>query len=284
MKPSESLEIISLPIQNMSDLEADYRSFLADARAKKLDLGKWLPTLGKAVRGIVPGELITILASTGVGKTAILQNIALACAPLETLLFELELPGTMTFERFVGMASRMNGAAVEHRYDHGEGVDWENDLRLKHIHVCSLSKLTTEKIEELIVKSEKKIGAKPALVMVDYMTLVAGKGNSRYERVSCIAEELKVIAKSTNTIMLVASQVHRREDNGEVEVSLFDAKESGSIENSSGLVLGAWRESSSLMKIKILKNSKGKPGLVIPCDVIGETLQIQEMHRGDDKR
>ncbi len=50
-----------------------------------------------------PGELVLILADTGVGKSALCQTMARAAHPLPTLFFELELPLDMMFARFVQM-------------------------------------------------------------------------------------------------------------------------------------------------------------------------------------
>jgi hypothetical protein len=44
------------------------------------------------------------------------------------------------------------------------------------------------------------------------------------------------------------------------EVSLCDAKESGSFENSCSVVLGMWKTSKTDMKCRVLKNTKGLAG------------------------
>lgn len=266
---------VLVPVQSMAELEAEYREFIKDCKTCLLDLGKWIPQLNGHVRGLVPGELVSILADTGVGKTAFLQNLAISASPIPTLLFELELPGTLTFERFVSMSTQTNSRNVFSQYSAGQSVDWKTDGALDHISVCSKSRLTPEQIEKIIIQTELKTGTRPRLVLLDYVGLVQGSGKTRYERVSNVAEELKVVAKSTKTIIVMASQVSRG-DNGGPEISLNDGKDSGSIENSSGLVLGIWRDDrdAKLLKVKILKNTKGRPGLIVTCDFDGETMKI----------
>jgi len=268
---------INIPVRSMGELEHSYREFLKVAETTSLNLGGWLPSLGKNVRSLVPGELVTVMADTGVGKTAILQNIAIHARPLKVLLFELELPGTLCFERFLQIDSQRPGNRIQSTYANGGQEDWETHGRINHIYTCSLSKLSVEDIEKLIIKSELKIGERPAVVMIDYIGLVAGKGGSRYERMSNVAEEMKVLAKSTNTIIILSSQIHRKAEDAGKAVSLHDAKDSGSIENSSGLVLGCWKESHAQLNIKVLKNTKGKAGFTIPCRFDGESLSITEM-------
>lgn len=265
---------VDLPIFSFDELKGKYREYLKTSEGRSLDLGCWLPSFRKYARALVPGEVVTILAETGVGKTAALSNLAHSIN-LPTLFFEMELPESLMCERFIGMDSKMNGSSVEKTFKQGGDITSKN---LSHIFVCPLSKLDPELIEELIVKAELRMGQKPAVVMIDYMGLIADKGSSRYEKMSMIAEKIKIIAKNTNTIIVCASQVRRKSEKEATDVHLNDGKDSGSIENSSGLVLGMWRDTNDAEKmfVRILKNTKGKSGATIPCYFYGETLTISE--------
>lgn len=263
-------------IKSMSEMQVEYREYLKNYDICNFDMGKWLPSMRKYCRPLVAGEFCVILADTGAGKTAVLQNIAMKATPLNVLFFEIELPGSLMFERFISLQEKRSGADVENDYRFGAGYEIKKDLA--HIHVCTKSQLDVHQIEKLIDQSSKKIGARPSMVMLDYIGLVGGKGNSRYERMSYIAEQLKIIAKATNTIIISACQIHRKSDDGTGEIYLHDAKDSGSIENSSGMVLGVWRDGDSgeYLKVKICKNTKGKPGAVLTVNFNGENLKIYE--------
>jgi replicative DNA helicase len=265
-------------IQSMEELEQEYIEFVKMSKIRKLDFAKWIPTLGQNMRKLVPGEMATILADTGVGKTSLLHNIALHCAPLKTLLFEIELPGTLTFERFAALQTQLPSRIVEEYYENNKRVEWKRSA-LSHIFTCSRSKIHIEDIERIIKGAHEKMGDSPALVLIDYIGLIGGKGTSRYEKMSYVAEEIKKIAKATKTIIIVASQVHRKKEDAGKEITLHDAKDSGSIENSSGVVLGAWREGErgEVMKIKILKQTKGRGGFEACCEFHGETSTIREI-------
>jgi replicative DNA helicase len=126
-------------------------------------------------------------------------------------------------------------------------------------------------IEEYINRSELKIGKRPSVVMIDYIGLIQGGGNKRYERMSTIAEEVKVLAKSTNTVVFLASQKRRTEEQG---VGLHDAKDSGSVENSSALVLGLSRPSKDMMQVKVLKQTRGTSGHTAHIPFDGERMQF----------
>ena len=276
------LKGLSLPIYTVSELEADYKRFVSQMEQNSLSLGKWLPTLRK-IRPLVPGELVFIIGDTGTGKTGLLQNIAKAALPLPTLMFELELPKELMFERFASQASGFTCDLVEEAYrTRGEENTLVDvlDKSLKNLFVCSESRLTVQQIESIIMRSELKIGERPKVVLVDYIQLVGGKGENRREKISDIAEDLKVMAKATRTIVIVTSQTSRPEkkNQDEYQPSLHSAKESGSIESSCGLLLGAWRDSEdgSLLHVKVLKSTKGGAGIQIPCNFDGARMRITE--------
>jgi 5S rRNA maturation endonuclease (ribonuclease M5) len=277
---------IELPILSMEELEREYENHLRLAKTRVLNLSNWLPSLGRKCRGLVPGEVVSILAATGVGKTALLQNLAMHSRPLLTLLFEMELPGSLTFERFCAMSLEVQCQQVENTYSSGTKHDWRKAGNINHIWTCTRSKLTPDIIETLINKAELKMGARPALVLIDYIQLIGGKGMKRYELVSDAAEDLKRIAKTTETIIVIASQIKRKEGDKDIEVTLHDAKESGAIENSSGLVLGVWRPQPDTLFMKILKNTKGfsqRSGEHIACNFDGPTMTITEKSPIDDE-
>lgn len=261
-----------MPIYSMVELEERYKEFVNKIDKVTLNFD-WLPTLKNNVRGLVPGEVMAILADTGAGKTALIQNIAYHARPLKCLLFEMELADQLIFERFSQIRYKISGDQVEQGYKNGMTLG--ADEKTSHIFTCPLSNQTVESIEKFIIQSELKIGERPQVVIVDYVGLVNAQGTSRYERLSKIAEDLKKLAKSSGTIIIIASQVHRKDEDNK-EIYLHDAKDSGSIENSAGLVLGAWRETKENMMLKILKNTKGTSGLKISCNFNGELMTITE--------
>ncbi len=262
----------------MAELEEQYTEFVRQVESRTFNLSRFIPSLGQHVRRLIPGELAVVMSDTGVGKTAIQQCMARAASPLPTLFFELELPSELMFERFVQMENNETGESVEARYKLGSSGAWRDFKSLNHIMVCGESGLSTDQIESFIHRSELKGGMKPAVVFVDYIGLIrAVDARSRYEKLSETAEQMKVIAKRTKTIVIMGTQIARPDKSKEsLEPKLHDAKDSGSIENSAGLVLAAWRPDRGTMMLKILKNSKGNSNAVIECNFDGERMQITE--------
>jgi 5S rRNA maturation endonuclease (ribonuclease M5) len=271
---------INLPVKSMSELEVEFKQSIAKAATRSLDFTSWLPSLGQAVRPMVPGEMVTIIAATKVGKSCLAANLVYRASPLKTIYFQQELPGSLSFERFVAMGTNTPAREVYHKYKSGLGVDWRGG-GLEHVFFDHRTRLSMEEIEATILKSELKIGEPPALAVVDYVQLCGGNGE-RYARVSDAAEGFKQVCKRTNVVGIMLSQRGRAGvqgvDDSNVEVRLTDGKESGGIENSSGLVLGAWRDAEdlSLLNIRILANTKGFPGKLIKCNFDGERMVINE--------
>lgn len=266
---------IALPIFTLAELESSYKEHVRNLQARSLDLGKWLPSLGRKIRNLVPGELVAIIADTGVGKTAIMQNIAVKSAPLKTLMFELELPGELMFERFLAIRTGFAASEIEAGYREGDSIGTETLAKINHLYICTEARMSVKQLEDYINRAELKIGERPKVVVIDYAQLIEGTGKTRYERMSNVAEDLKIMAKATKTIVIFGSQIARKSDD-DLEIHLHEAKDSGAIENSSGLVLGAWRPAPDAINVKILKNTKGRAGDVIACTYEGSCLRITE--------
>ncbi len=274
-----------LPLLTISEMERSYIDMVRNVQTRSFDLGRFLPTLGANCRKLIPGDLVAVLAATGAGKTAILQAIARATQPLATVFFELELPTETVFERFVQMEIGCYGHDVENEYREYQKPIWKAYKGLTHILLCPESGLSVERIESIVERSELKSGVRPCVVLVDYVGLIRADGSrSRYEAVSHAAEQLKVIAKRTQTIVIMASQIGRPDKERKSKaVRLNDGKDSGSLENSAGLVIGAWREDKGTLCLKILKNTKGIAGLQITCDFDGARMQIKERPPAPDQ-
>jgi replicative DNA helicase len=259
-------------IYALQDEYAQYRKIIQDTGG--FDLAKWLPKFSNSVPPMFPGELVVIMADTGVGKTAILQNIAKAARGYgDVLLFELELPGTLCFERFAALSTGMTQISIAARYDEG-GKVLVGDV--DHVYVCDTPGLTLDQMYDVAAEA-KQASRKYDVVMIDYIGLIESTaGRSRYERMSDTAEKLKTFARSLDVVVVVATQIHRKGDDYVDQIGLHDAKDSGSIENVADLLLGAWRDLDEPSKIcmKILKNRKGHGGDVVEGKFSGNTMRI----------
>lgn len=272
----------TVPILSMREMQDEYVKSVTTNEG--YSFSRWLPSLGKAVRPLVPGDLVCFVGGTGCGKTCWLQNMAFWSFPLLVLLFEMELSTTLTFERFVAGAMRMTQQEVERNYREKGLVEWWENDQLSSIYTCPMAGLTVSKMEEITNRAELKMGQRPVLVMVDYAQLVTGTGRSKYEQMTSAMEDLKSLAKNTNTIVVVASQVQRPKDERNIEVGLYSGKESGQIENSCQLHIGGWRDKNrqDVLWLRVNKNTRGVPGLTFACNFDGARMLITERSIVDD--
>jgi len=266
-----------LLVKSMYDLEEEYEAFQTLRAERAIDLGDWLPWFRAHLQPIQPGELIVVVADTGHGKSAIAGNIAQSIRPEPALMFHLELPGTLVFERMAARVSDMGTWRIADAYKAGTSVQIR---AADHIYVCDKSRLSAARMQEIAQgEAIEKIGGTPSLIVVDYIGLMEpGKGRSRYEQVSRVAEDLKVLAKETSSVVLATTQIHRKDDFGDTEISLHDAKDSGSIEASADLLLGAWRKQAdpAKMHIRILKSRRGGAGKQEVFDFDGARMRITQ--------
>ena len=262
------------PASICPELDEQGRAMLRRSEKRCLHLGRWLPTLGNKCRPRFPGDLVTVLADTGVGKTAVLQNLAW-CARMPTLFFGMELSGAQMGERMLALSTNQGAPVVQRLQKEGAAFDYKST---EHIVLCPESGLTIDDMTHYIERADLKLGERPALVLIDYIGLVRGGTGSRYERLSQAAESIKVMAKETDTVVVVASQVHRPSDKDKVvDPGLHDAKDSGSIENSSQLVLGLSRPNNGDMTVRVLKDTTGGGvGTYVECNFHGATFRITE--------
>lgn len=261
-------------IKSMEDAEAEYTKFVQHLGNHTFQLGMWIPVLAD-MRPLVPGDLVTIIGSTSAGKTAVVSSIIISARPLPTIFFEFELPTPMLFERLTAARFKSKCIEIEEAYKSGLGAgrDVIKD-NFKNLFICTESNMTLEMIEEQIYYSELVIGEKPKVGVIDYLQLAKGKGPRR-ERFSDFIEGCRVMANKLQIILFVTSQIGRPGEEQE-EVTLFDAKETGSIENSSSLMLGIWRDTDdeTLLHGRVLKNTRGKPGRKFKMTIDGERMLI----------
>lgn len=235
-----------------------------DRREKGYGILYGIEKLDNAIQSARGGNMIVLAARPGMGKTAMAQTVAPNWAKnsnAPVLFVSLEMGVHELLDRWV-QASGVESVALEHGNE-VEAVETAlAALKEKNIWLLDNPFATTADIRAAAAKMKMVTGAVGGIV-VDYIQLVADRGDPEVTRITRISRALKAIAREFNCPMLVLSQLNRSsEQRRDRHPRLSDLRDSGAIEQDADLVIGLFREQLYLpdMHADILKNRAGPTG------------------------
>lgn len=293
MRPAQETDDGPPVFLRVSDM-ADAYLLRAGQPHHRIQLG--YQELDAHLRGIAPGEVCTIIARPGVGKTAFALNLIDRMATAEqlpTLMFSLEQQGTEILERLASMLTGWPGRELEER---ARDEDPELTARLRDVcerwsHVVFVERpCALEQIDRLLseARSSTLWPAPLRLVVVDYLGMIGqSRQSNAYEQVSRVARELKNFAKKHRAALVVLCQVDREGGSGGEPLTLKMARDSGVIEEAADYLLGLWRPElkDGLTKdqrnsvrgqfvIRVLKNRSGPAPKTVTLHFDSTSLRI----------
>lgn len=256
-------------------------------QVKTLDKNRFVTSfyyLDSLIRGVAPGEVMTIIAEPGGFKTAFLQNLLQRGAKrtgLYHLFFSLEMPLEKVFEREAQISSGHVGREVEKLYremgDEAEAVQaglYANGS--KGLLVCDKPGLDIDKIRRYIELAGTKFG-KVNAIGIDYLGLMAAPGKL-FERMEFICRGIKNLAKEMNVPIIMLCQINREgAKNNTHDILITDAKGGGDIEAGADIMLGFYHDAEKTLVCKILKNRNGANGMKLEVKINKEAFQFQDM-------
>ena len=203
-------------------------------------MGFGVQIVDQSIDGVSPGEVCIIAARPGHGKSTLalqwLDHQASLGAPTLMLSAEMSLYelGRRMIQRLVGGDEE---AWKENKKETIEKVEKYFNGRARPFVRCVTSIVDIEKAIREYTQAHAV-----QLVAVDYLQLISGEKEGRYEEVSEISRRIKAAARDYNVGILALCQVNREVDRRDtVQFNLSDMKESGSIEQDADLILaGNW--------------------------------------------
>lgn len=279
----------------------DERKIIAEENSKDANglqgVPMMIPTLNKITTGLLPGQLITVGARTGVGKSVFAINSAVAAceANKSVLFFSLEMGLSEIQDRII---ASMSGIPMN---DLKQGkVSEENKEILKE---------TSERVADmkLLIETEPKltvdaIRAKALrraqssqgldLIILDYLQLLTpvGNNNSRQEIVADFSRNMKLLAKQLGVPIISLVQLNREKSDGDENAipKLDQIRESGAIAQDSDLVILLHRDKSEDGEIPhtliiLAKHRNGEAGAIVRCHSNLECSLFREVVRAKDK-
>lgn len=193
--------------------------------------------------GFQKGQLIILGARPSVGKTTLGLNIANNVgveSGLPVAFISLEMPveqlNKRTLSQYTSVKSEIlfrNIVNEEHLEEISESID---DLIEAPVFICDKSNMTVRDIKTYCRQIKKESGL--SLVVIDYLGLISGEGETETIKIGRIANQLKQMARSLEVPVLCLCQLNRESSKGlDTTPRLHDLRQSGEIEQHADVVM-----------------------------------------------
>lgn len=255
-----------------------------------------------------PGDLIVVAARPGMGKSGMVTGIATHVAagdrnergvlrtdyegnplraPGTVAIFSLEMPKEQIAQRIACAEARVDlsklrtGHVTSEDWEHLTGAAaWLSALPIVIDDSAGRTLLDIRSACRRIARGGLRSGAPLRLVIVDYLQLMSGPGETREQEVANITRGLKRMAKELRVPVIALSQLNRgcEERGKDKRPILSDLRESGSIEQDSDAVLFLYRDeyyfpdttdARGLCEVHVAKQRNGPTGRVVLRFVAG---------------
>ena len=201
------------PRPGIADLKDATTGLMADLRSGTKGIPLGIPELDFATGGLRAGNYLIIGGWPAVGKTFLGLNIAswICKRDLPVLFISCEMSKGELTERLFGIEGGIHLTRLRNRRLAREESQALPEIK-KRLDTWKLRfdcrAHTVAAISSSIRRFTTEV-QKPALVIVDYVQLLSGPGDSRYDRFSTISTGLKRVAEQYEVPLLVLSQLRR---------------------------------------------------------------------------
>lgn len=241
---------------------------------KLLGLSTGFQDLDKLTKGLKHSNLIILAARPSMGKTQLALNIAehVAIHQQKTvLIFSMEMPEEELDERLICSLSKIDNEKIQ-----SGNLTKEEQLKITEtLPIFNSSKLYLDDSPGLTMsvlrakcrRIKNKHGL--SLVVVDYLSLMDGEGETETKKIGSISRGLKRLAKELKVPVLALSQLNRNVESRDNKRPLMsDLRQSGEIEQDADIVMFIYRHefyhndtpAKNVAEIIISKNRAGATG------------------------
>ena len=236
--------------------------------------------LALLIDGFRPGELTILAARPSMGKTDVMNNLALYAgwAGHLPILFSLEMSKRTLMDRLIattGNYSRLKLRNPKKYFSQQQTDNWLhvlNRVLKSNIHIDDRSSLTIAQIRSQARRIIRQHPHLSPIIIIDYLQIIQAENDQDYSAVaiSKISRGLKQIAKEFNCPIICLSQLNRNvESRGVKRPMMSDLRDSGSIEQDADIILLLYRESyykpdedhgPEKLELIVAKNRNGPTG------------------------
>lgn len=201
--------------------------------------------LDDLTNGLQPGQMITIAARPGVGKSTMGLDVLRSCSianGMPSAIFSLEMSKTEIVMRILSAEAKVKLADM--RSGRMSDDDWTRlarkmgDITEAPLFIDDSPNLTMMEIRAKARRLKQQHNLK--LIVIDYMQLMSSgkKAESRQQEVSELSRSIKLLAKELELPVIAISQLNRGpEQRVDKRPQVSDLRESGSIEQDCDMVI-----------------------------------------------
>ncbi|MDQ2187194.1 replicative DNA helicase [Alcaligenaceae bacterium A4P071] len=239
--------------------------------------------------GIRRGRSVTVGARPGMGKSAFAETIACHTSinGFSTLFLSLEMPEDEVTERAVANWGKVPTSALADPKSHMNESHWPGVTAAVQrateaaLFIDDTPALTLLDVVTKAPAVKRKRGLD--LLVIDYLQLMVGLEEKRYQQIETITKGLKGLAKSLNIAVIALSQFSRDiEKRTSPHPKMSDFRDGGSIEQDSDILIGLYREEADKPdtewkgcgELFVLKQRGGKIGKVM-LTYLGEYTRFE---------
>jgi replicative DNA helicase len=190
------------------------------------------------------GALVILGARPSMGKTALALNIATNVARDYGVLFLSQemMTGELLDRALASLGGISLGSIIRGDMD---DADWTNftaataKIKEMNLHFDDQPALTLLDVRSKARLIKRRHGLD--MLVVDYLQLMSGEGDSRNQQIEEISRGLKALAKELNIVVVALSQLSRNAAN-KSRPQLSDLRDSGAIEQDADIVIFLHRE------------------------------------------
>lgn len=229
--------------------------------------------LDEILDGLKGGDLTVVAGRPSMGKTAFALNIAenVALDGSAAMIFSMEMSDVQLVTRTLSSVARVDGKTLMSGKLSND--DWDRvasamgRLVDAPLIIDESTSLSVSEIRARARRQQQKGGL--ALVVIDYLQLMSGRGNNRNEELGDITRGLKLMARDLNVPVILLSQLSRKvEERADKRPIMSDLRESGSIEQDADVVMMVYRDEyynkdtqfKGIAEIGVRKNRMGSCG------------------------
>jgi|9_EtaG_2_1085328.scaffolds.fasta_scaffold02012_4 hypothetical protein len=197
----------TMNLQSSEDLAEKYYEFMQkDFTRNSINFKDIYPTVVKDDYYILPGELVVVTGTTGMGKSTYVMNLVANLPHLKTMFLSLENTWHLMFRRFIQMTHGMSKIQAMKAFMDNEKRNKLHES-FKHIQITCDSPELSRLIDSIAT-------SKPQVVVVDTSDcIIVSNSRGEIDKMNTIIEGLSQVAKKTDVIIIIVHHQNKEATN-----------------------------------------------------------------------